>query len=563
MSKYALILLFALLAACDRRPDPRLIEAAARIEAEEPDSALLLLRTIDPEALSRVDDARRRLLLARCFHRSGRPGLTEELLRPAIACFERRGLTEELAAARYYDAVAHYEAGALEEAIDGYTRAALIAEGAPQSPWRGQQLNAIYHTLGSLHIGQGSPSEGEACFVKAIEAAREAGNPEAENYGRFMLASSQGSCGRYDEAIATLAPLVAVRDTLPFRLFAQHVTLQNLQFHTLAQDWSPEQLLDERARIDLREYLSSPLSHGNASSDDTFRKHYDNISATIFYRADALDSARYYIDRSLSGATYDSMNNIDIYRIAAAIYHRQGDDDGAYEYARRYIALRDSLERAQHGSLVAELERKYRTAHTHALREASLRYRIGIATLASLLLSVVIAAAVVGYRRKLRRRDQRISECLALIDSYRTSHDNLVSRLDASDAREAAVKRSLEERFALIRGIAATCYTYGEGDRLVAKMKELALSPAMLADTVRMTDLYNDRAITRLREQLPGWTARNYDFAALVVAGFSPQEISVLLGMTLNGVYTLKSKLKRRIAQSDAADRDRFARYFA
>ena len=33
--------------------------------------------------------------------------------------------------------------------------------------------------------------------------------------------------------------------------------------------------------------------------------------------------------------------------------------------------------------------------------------------------------------------------------------------------------------------------------------------------------------------------------------------------ITLNGVYTLKSKLKRRIAESGAADREFFTRFFA
>lgn len=116
---------------------------------------------------------------------------------------------------------------------------------------------------------------------------------------------------------------------------------------------------------------------------------------------------------------------------------------------------------------------------------------------------------------------------------------------------------------AAVRDIAATCYTFGEGERLTAKMRDLALSPSVLADVVDMADLYSDRAVTRLREQLPGWTARNYDFAALVIAGFSPQEICVMLDMSLNGVYTLKSKLKRRIAESGAADRGRLLGYFA
>ena len=36
-----------------------------------------------------------------------------------------------------------------------------------------------------------------------------------------------------------------------------------------------------------------------------------------------------------------------------------------------------------------------------------------------------------------------------------------------------------------------------------------------------------------------------------------------MLGMSLNGVYTLKSKLKRRIAESHATDRDTLLAFFA
>ena len=212
---------------------------------------------------------------------------------------------------------------------------------------------------------------------------------------------------------------------------------------------------------------------------------------------------------------------------------------------------------------VAELERRYRTANEVALREASLRYRVWILGLAAVLVAMAAVWAVVSYRRKLRRRDEQLSESLALVDSFRESHDSLTSRLDASNARQAAVKRLLEGRMAAVRDIAATYYTYGEGERLTAKMRELALSPAMLADVVDMADLYSDRAVTRLREEFPGWTERNYDFAALVIAGFTPQEICVMLDMSLNGVYTLKSKLKRRIADSAVADREKMLSLFA
>ena len=318
-----------------------------------------------------------------------------------------------------------------------------------------------------------------------------------------------------------------------------------------------------QAPIDLDEIRSAPLSYGTAVSDDTGRTFYDVASGIIFQRNGQLDSARYYIERTLSRTAEFHQGNVDLYNGAAQIYHETGDNARAYDFAQKYIEAKDSLFEVQRGTQVAELERRFRTANEAALREASLRYRAWIAVLVAALVITVAVCAVVWYRRKLRRRDEQLNESLALLDSYRESHDSLTSRLDASNAREAAVKRILEGRVAAVRDIAATCYTYGDGERLTAKMRELALSPAMLKDVVDMADLYSDRAVTRLEAQFPDWTQRNYDFAALVIAGFSPQEICVMLGMSLNGVYTLKSKLKRRIAESQAADRDPLLGFFA
>ena len=84
----------------------------------------------------------------------------------------------------------------------------------------------------------------------------------------------------------------------------------------------------------------------------------------------------------------------------------------------------------------------------------------------------------------------------------------------------------------------------------------------MLRDIVRVIDLYRDGAVSRLRETFTTWTAKNYQFTALIMAGFSPQEISVMLGMSLGGVYTLKSKLKRRILDADGAEVSEFVAYF-
>ena len=550
------------------RPEAAPVSVDGFLAVEHPDSARRLLRAMNPERMNRNDRARWTLIMGLAEVSSGDTLAGKKFLDRGMRYYERHGSGSERAAAWYTYAQAHVKAGNLEEGIRGYTQAAILAEEAltarssDDSLRRGTEtlLVAVYHTLGLLYFEQGY--DAVEPFAKAVEAARANGNTEQEGYSRFMLASSYCANGDYEQAVKTLEPLVAAADTIPFRYFAQQIRLQNLVFHAYLGDWTPEQLLAARDSIDLDVIRKAPLSYGTAASEDTGRSFYNVASAIIFQQDRQLDSARYYIEQSLDCRDTFHQGDVGLFDLAAEIYHDRGDDSRAYDYMRRYVSVKDSLFEVQRGAQVAELERRYRTANEVALREASLRYRAWITALAAVLVVTAAGWAVVSYRRKLRRRDEQLSESLALVDSYRESHDSLTSRLDASDAREAAVKRLLEGRVAAVRDIAATYYTFGEGERLTAKMRELALSPAVLADVVGMADLYSDRAVTRLREQLPGWTARNYDFAALVIAGFSPQEICVMLGMSLNGVYTLKSKLKRRIAESGAADRERLLAFF-
>lgn len=550
------------------RPEAVPVSVGGFLAVEHPDSARRLLRAMNPERMSRNDRARWSLLVGLADVSAGDTLAGRPILDQGMRYYDRHGSDSERAQAWYTYAKAHIGLGDMEEGIRGYTESAILAEKALASKRLNDSLRkqtemllvAVYHTLGLLYFEQGYNAVEP--FAKAVEAARANGNTEQEGYSRFMLASSYCANGDYEQAVKTLEPLVAAADTIPFRYFAQQIRLQNLVFHAYLGDWTPEQLLAARDSIDLDVIRKAPLSYGTAASEDTGRSFYNVASAIIFQQDRQLDSARYYIEQSLDCRDTFHQGDVGLFDLAAEIYHDRGDDSRAYDYMRQYVSVKDSLFEVQRGAQVAELERRYRTANEVALREASLRYRAWITALAAVLVVMAAGWAVVSYRRKLRRRDEQLSESLALVDSYRESHDSLTSRLDASDAREAAVKRLLEGRVAAVRDIAATYYTFGEGERLTAKMRELALSPAVLADVVGMADLYSDRAVTRLREQLPGWTARNYDFAALVIAGFSPQEICVMLGMSLNGVYTLKSKLKRRIAESGAADRERLLAFF-
>lgn len=207
--RYLTAILFGLLAAgCgDKAADNLMTQASVLIE-EHPDSALLALRQIDPSAISPAADARRRLLLAQTYSRTGAEADNDSLTAPALDYYERHGSGAERAYAWYFDAKVHHNAGDLGRAIKGYTQAMLYAERNRDKAGTTKLLMALYHTLGLLYLEQGYDTEAEDAFSKAVAAAQETGSAELEGYSRYMLSSAQYANGRYAEAIETLSPLV-------------------------------------------------------------------------------------------------------------------------------------------------------------------------------------------------------------------------------------------------------------------------------------------------------------------------------------------------------------------
>ena len=98
--RYLTAILFGLLAAgCgDKAADNLMTQASVLIE-EHPDSALLALRQIDPSAISPAAAARRRLLLAQPYSRTGAEADSASLTAPALDDYERPGSGAERACA--------------------------------------------------------------------------------------------------------------------------------------------------------------------------------------------------------------------------------------------------------------------------------------------------------------------------------------------------------------------------------------------------------------------------------------------------------------------------------
>ncbi len=270
-----------------------------------------------------------------------------------------------------------------------------------------------------------------------------------------------------------------------------------------------------------------------------------------------------YIQKAMSLISPTSPLNVGFYKFAAEVARIIGKNDEAFNYLNLYQAKSDSLNLAMREQQVRQIETNFKRRNADELKMTHLSYRLYISIAVAIALLIVIVFAVRSYKSRIKRQKGEIEEYIATIDNYKETENKFTQQLRENDTRENVIKNYLSSRKDMAQQIASTYYTYGETKVFAEKMRDLALSKEMLNDIVSMTDIYSNGALNKLKNSHSGWTEKNYNFAALLIAGFSPQEISVMLGMTLGGVYTLKSKLKRKILDDPKEQKEEFLPYFS
>ena len=136
------------------------------------------------------------------------------------------------------------------------------------------------------------------------------------------------------------------------------------------------------------------------------------------------------------------------------------------------------------------------------------------------------------------------------------SKENLLSQLDVQKAKEKELKELLENRFAEVRELVRTYYESGNSKKLHKKVDDLMklqLSGDNFEVMEQVVNAKNNDVIKKVREMFPNLKEDNIKLLNLIYAGFSAQEISVILNDTPQNIYVRKSRLKKSL-QSLIAD---------
>jgi hypothetical protein len=253
---------------------------------------------------------------------------------------------------------------------------------------------------------------------------------------------------------------------------------------------------------------------------------------------------------------------LQLYDIAAKVALATGDYRGASAAMDRYIYIMDSVSLAARSESVREAEQQF---WQRRLEEENYKVKVrsySMAAVCSFILAIMVVTGVFvarRYRERMEEKNTLLAQYADNIESLGTrvpsaenSRENLLSQLDIHKAKEKELKELLENRFAEVKELVRTYYESGNSKKLHKKVDDLLklqLSGDNFEVMEQVVNAKNNDVIRKVREMYPNMKEDNIKLLNLIYAGFSAQEISVILNDTPQNIYVRKSRLKKSLQE--------------
>lgn len=543
---FMLFVLLLVAPGCIVKDSNQAIIDAARMVDRDAEITASILEEINLQTLSKEDRAKWGVLLSTAYERSGKKITNDSIIAPSLDYYQDRNNIEQLSMSQFLYGNVMLNRGSIKEATENFLSVVSALTPTPKKNDLIRVKAIALHNLASIYFEQEYFNEALTYYQRSANTFDLIGQDESQKI-RYMVANTYTRMGNFEKGVELLDSLYNSTKDPEFRLWLKLTILHK----ALIEDdgiYTIGELVEMYTQIDLDILHSTPVS-GEWSASPIFM--YNTISALLAFKQGDAHKAYDYIGLSVKDLGEITNLNVGYYTIASEIARVAGEMDAALTYQRIYTAKKDSLGTLLRDQQIKQIEREYHSKKSSEVELLEMQYHLYIFAIIGVALLIGALIAIKLYRSRIDRWRREIEEYLTIAESYRESNNRITEQLQESNLREKTIKGYLSSRKDMMQQVAMTYYTYGDGKKFSEKMRDMALSQEMLTDLIELVDFYTDGAINKLRSEFPQWTKKNYDFAALLIAGFSPQEISVMLSMTLGGVYTLKSKLKSKINDNE------------
>lgn len=530
LAKIFVLLLVVAASACSS-DTKRLARIDAAMDAD-PAGALAQLANFDTDRLNSADLAYYTLLLTDARYKNYEPVAPDSLFNAAYDHF-RSASDDKYIRIRFLKAVMDYDSreyvAAIREALPAYER----ARAERNDYWTAKCAQLI----ADIYFDVFNYGQSEKYVSIAAKAYHRAGRESHHRYALTDLAAVRLNLGKESEALALLDSLeAAVRaDNEPDSALLECIAANRL---------SAQLTLNEPAEADgSAATLGTALDQSEALRASGRLAEADSLlSLAATMAASPEDSVR------VQYAQYLQLMAEDRYREAAAV-------------ADSVMALQSEIaERMLKESVVAAQSDYYRAESDAQLSRAKV-YRV-IMWVALAILLIIIVLVVIIYRTRIRAQAAELEASIAAVAAYR----NLAEKSEQEAGRKDALLEELfRQKWSTINMLCNEYFERGDSDaarraivlNIESELSKLT-SKGNLLKIEQAVDRYMGGTMTLLRAECAWLKEDDFAFIALVFAGLSARAVCMFAGIKYKYYYLKKSRLLKRLAESDASHRDLF-----
>lgn len=527
------ILFIILLSGCSIREVKSKLDDVESYIAERPDSALVVLESIDSTALrTKGLKAHHALLHAMALDKNYIDVTDDSLALTAVKYYQKHGPNRNLARSLYYLALSYFNDRKYDKAIIKLIEAENIAQSS-DSLYLGfvKVLQADIHSVN--HDGV---SEGEA-LVKALDVYTDINAEKYINVVRHRIARALINNQRYNEAKVILEDLLGT---------------DNLKQSTLTY-----------AVGDYAFLLGTCPDADYNSSDEYYKRRMaldsNNMTTQDYWVwAYALSEIG---NREKSHKLVNDLRQIDSSCTACYFMYKIAKNEERYGDALKYLEKftaknNDEVVQVLKQSISVAQKDYYQSQYLIADYKATNRLLIiivfGIVTVIVLFATILFIAR---YRKKkeIEKNEYiRYAEEIGrqLKDLKNNSYSELQKKYVLMYKSKYETLRSLYERYMMSGGrVDADKIMYREVVRLINELR-CDIQDCKVLEKMLDEDLGG--IMTSLNTELPNLSGKDHALIGYLALGFDSVLISHFMNTSPNSIYIRKSRLKKVIEESDA-----------
>lgn len=496
--------------------------------ASKPDSALTLLLDIEPASLttarSRADYA---LFLSMALDKCYIDIASDTIVAPAVQYYEHhRPIRNQLLTAYYHGRVL-YNGGEIAGAVRAFERAEILAKELKDDFY----LGLIYRNYSLLYEYTYNMRKTIESLEEARDAFNRAGAVLYETSEVMALASALGSDGRHTESITL--------------------------FDELLTDPRIDSLLKRGMYLNFaRELVKADTCHRKAITLFEMGNipHYGPTDyaawAYCCYKVGNVQEGKKLLETSISQVEdNDTRATVAFYQYKCALI--EGHEKEALSFLETAMEGEDRIAREKLAESVDDARSAY-AREVLAAKEARMK-RVKRVFYTCLLL----ALAALCYSILRRRRQQR--EAMARMDEIQTSLDSSVERnkslVNAILAEQVDALRLVSDEYENSSGAFTKEHYFHVFKNRLDEFRHHNADLSLLESSV---NAFRDNAMALLREEFPDETKYFYRLAAMLFAGLPYDLMSLLTKTSVPTLKSGKSKLKKKISESQTPHRELF-----